>query len=188
MINLAEVDSVHRERLRVQLNEPHRTLIGHMRHEIGHYIDWSWASRVAAAAYHQLFGDPGVTDYGESMREYYDHGPPADWAENYVSAYATMHPWEDFAETVNVYLDIMAIATTANDIADRKMDLTPAASPQQLVAKVLEIVIEVSEYNFDLGLMPLLPECLSQAVMDKLAFVHRLRSRHLALEKSLAAN
>ncbi len=67
-INLAEVDSVHRERLRVQLNEPHRTLIGHMRHEIGHYIDWSWASRVAPAAYHQLFGDPGVTDYGESMR------------------------------------------------------------------------------------------------------------------------
>ncbi len=105
-----------------------------------------------------------------------------------MSAYATMHPWEHFAETVNVYLDIMAIATTANDISDRKLDLTPAASPQQLVAKVLEIVIEVSEYNFDLGLMPLLPERLSQAVMDKLAFVHRLRSRHLALEKSPAAN
>jgi hypothetical protein len=176
-INLAEADSVHRERLRVELGEPHRTLIGHMRHEVGHYIDWAWASRVAADDYRRLFGDPGALVYNRAMTRYYQQGPPADWADRHVSAYAAMHPWEDFAETVNVYLDITAIATTANELSGRCLVLTPNADPQQLVAAVLKIVIEVSEYNFDLGSAPLLPERLPPAVVDKLAYVHGLRSK-----------
>ncbi|TWU58260.1 putative zinc-binding metallopeptidase [Rubripirellula reticaptiva] len=174
-INLAEADSVHRERLRVQLGEPQRTLIGHMRHEVGHYIDWAWASRIARDEYQRLFGEPNSVDYGQAMCRHYEQGPPADWSTRHVSAYATMHPWEDFAETVNVYLDIMAIATTANEIGGRSLDLSPTADPSQLVAGVLEIVVEVSEYNFDLGLAPLLPEKLHTAVLEKLAYVHCLR-------------
>ncbi|MCC9643225.1 putative zinc-binding metallopeptidase [Rhodopirellula sp. JC740] len=175
-INLKEADSVHRETLRVQLGEPQRTLIGHMRHEVGHYIDWSWAMRVAKGRYHELFGDPDAIDYSEAMKRHYESGPPADWADQHVSAYATMHPWEDFAETVNVYLDIMAIATTSNALAGKKLDLSADADHRKLVQAVLKIVIEVSEYNLDLGLLPLLPEQLSPAVLDKLAFIHELRS------------
>ncbi len=178
-INLAEADSVHRERVRVQMREPQRTLIGHMRHEAGHYIDWSWASRLAAMDYHRLFGDPSAADYARAMDWHYNHGPPSDWALNHVSAYATMHPCEDFAETVNVYLDIMAIATTASDIGARALNMSPSADPQQLVSDVLDIVIEVSEYNFDLGLSALLPESLPPAVIEKLAYVHSLRSLNL---------
>ncbi len=178
-INLAEADSVHRERVRVELNEPQRTLIGHMRHEIGHYIDWSWASRVASEEYRQLFGDPAAFDYDDAIKRHYEHGPPSNWATNYVSAYATMHPWEDFAETVNVYLDIMAIATTSNDLGRSELDLSVFADAELLVRSVLKIVVEVSEYNFDLGLTPLLTERIPPAVIDKLAYVHALRSKVL---------
>ena len=181
-INLAEADSVHRERLRVQLNEPQRTLIGHMRHEVGHYIEWAWASRVAASEYHNLFGDPDAVDYSEAMTRHYQQGPPANWHDNHVSAYATMHPWEDFAETVNVYLDIMAIATTANDIGGRHLNLSPEADAKKLVKSVLNIVIQVSEYNFDLGLQPLLPERLPPTVVNKLSYVHSLRSPSVAAQ------
>ncbi|WP_372719694.1 putative zinc-binding metallopeptidase [Novipirellula sp.] len=179
-INLAEADSVHRERLRVELGEPHRTLIGHMRHEIGHYIDWSWASRVAYEQYQQLFGDPGAADYSEAMKRHYDQGPPSNWANSFVSAYATMHPWEDFAETVNAYLDIIAIATTAMELGRCEFDLSADANAEELVLSVLEIVIEVNEYNFDLGLKSLLPEQIPPAVLDKLAYVHALRNRKLS--------
>lgn len=175
-INLAEADSVHREQLRVRLGEPQRTLIGHMRHEIGHYIDWVWATRVDPEGYHRVFGNPNAVDYSEAMRRHYDHGPPADWSMQYVSAYATMHPCEDFAETVNAYLDIMAIATTANDQGRSKFDLSPQADADQLLEEVLKIVIEVSEFNFDLGLPALLPEKLPPAVIEKLDYVHRLRA------------
>ncbi len=174
-INLAEADSVHRERTRVSLGEPQRTLIGHMRHEVGHYIDLSWAMKVDPDGYHELFGDPEGIDYSQAMQRHYDRGAPANWAAEHVSAYATMHPWEDFAETVNAYLDIMAIATTANDLAEKKFDLSPSAIFERLVKKVMEIVLQVNEYNFDLGLNPLLPEQLPPPVLRKLGYVHSLR-------------
>jgi hypothetical protein len=160
-LNLVEADSVHRELQRVQLGEPQRTLIGHLRHEAGHYIDWSWATRTARPEYLNLFGDPTAMDYNQALQRHYEQGPPADWESGYVSAYATMHPWEDFAETVNAYLDILAIAITAHDLGRSELDVSPAADADQLVDAVLEIVVEASEYNFDLGLLPLLPERFS---------------------------
>lgn len=178
-LDLAEADSVHRESMRVQLGEPQRTLIGHMRHEVGHYIDWSWASRVAKQEYCELFGDPDQVDYSQAMQRHYNEGPPTDWAERHVSAYATMHPWEDFAETVNAYLDMLAIAETANELGGKMIDLSAEADPKKLVAQVLAKVIEVSEYNFDLGLPALLPEKLSDVAVSKIAYVHRLRSAKL---------
>lgn len=175
-IDLAEADSVHRERLRVRFGEPHRTLVGHMRHEIGHYIEWVWEDRLHARGSRDLFGDPQASNYSDALQQYYQNGPPADWEQDFVSGYATMHPWEDFAETVNVYLDLAAIATTANDLGGYRIDLSPTADPVRLVQSVLDIVIEVSEYNFDLGLSPLLPENLPPTVINKLALVHSLRS------------
>ncbi len=176
VVNALEADSVHRESVRVSLGEPQRTLIGHMRHEAGHYIDWSFASRVAPQEYNQLFGDPGAVNYDLAMQNHYQHGAPPNWAESFVSAYATMHPWEDFAETVNVYLDIMAIGETANDQGLARIDLTAQVTAQSIVKEILRIATMVSEFNFDFGLLPLLPERLRPKVIDKLAYVHRLRS------------
>lgn len=175
-INLAEADSVHRERVRVNLREPQRTLIGHMRHEVGHYFDWAWASRFVLPEYKRLFGDPTTVDYQQALDTHYEQGPPADWPESFVSAYATMHPWEDFAETVNAYLDFMALATTAVEQKRLQLDLSAQGKMDKIVKAVLELVVEVSQYNFDLGLRPLLPEQISESVIEKLQYVHQLRS------------
>lgn len=175
-INLREADSVQRERMRVELGEPQRTLIGHLRHEVGHYIDWSLADRFAADESHRHFGDPASIDYTQAMQDYYERGAPAGWEQHFVSRYATMHPWEDFAETANAYLDIMAIAATANDQGLSRIDLSPGADSDEIVLSVLEIVVAVSEFNSDLGLSPLLPEKLPRPVMRKLSFIHSLRS------------
>ena len=43
-IDLAEGDDAHREALRVQLGEPYRTMLGHLRHEIGHYYWRCWST------------------------------------------------------------------------------------------------------------------------------------------------
>ncbi len=94
-INGEEADSDRREATRVALDEPQRTLIGHMRHEIGHYIDWSYAWQVAQADYIELFGDPMAIDYEQAKQRHYAEGAPPDWPTRHVSAYASMHPWED---------------------------------------------------------------------------------------------
>ncbi len=176
VVNILEADSVYREQMRVALGEPQRTLIGHMRHEIGHYIDWCYASRVALPEYHRLFGDPLSVNYDAAMQVHYASGPQPDWVQSHVSAYATMHPWEDFAETVNVYLDIMAIADTANAQGMTSINLSAAASADEIVRLVLEVAVNVSEFNLDFGLMPLLPEKFSPKVIEKLTYVHSLRS------------
>nr|WP_308301783.1 putative zinc-binding metallopeptidase [Frankia umida] len=106
-LDLAESDDAHRERVRLHLGEPYRTLLGHFRHEIGHYY---WEALVGAdpartARFRELFGDPDL-DYGAALERHYAQGPPPNWRDTYVSAYATMHPWEDWAETFAHYLHI----------------------------------------------------------------------------------
>ena len=99
-LDLAEGDDVHREQLRIAMDEPYRTLLGHFRHEIGHYyyyrlVDPSVDYKVN---FQQLFGD-AEADYQQALDRHYNDGPPEGWEQNYVSSYATMHPAEDWAET-----------------------------------------------------------------------------------------
>lgn len=97
-LNILEADDDYREKMRVQMGEPYRTLLGHLRHEVGHYYwdrlvdDPAWIERFRA-----LFGDERQ-DYGEALKRHYEH-PREDWAQSCVSVYASSHPWEDWAET-----------------------------------------------------------------------------------------
>jgi hypothetical protein len=79
-------------------------VLGHFRHEVGHYY---WPILVEQTGelerWRELFGDERI-DYEESLQRHYEQGPPADWSDRHVSAYATMHPWEDWAETFAHYL------------------------------------------------------------------------------------
>ena len=103
-----------RERMRVELGEPYRTLLGHLRHEIGHYY-WDRLVRDggrARGASARLFGDERA-DYDEALRAPLPRRPAADWHARYVSAYATMHPWEDWAETWAHYLHMVDTLETA---------------------------------------------------------------------------
>lgn len=102
-IDLAETLDAHREALRVRLGEPYRTMLGHFRHEVGHYYEWILVeSGPRIGECRELFGDERIS-YRDEIQRHYKFGPPTDWQESYISEYATMHPWEDFAETFAHY-------------------------------------------------------------------------------------
>lgn len=112
-LNLQEADDAVREAVRKAMREPYRTLLGHLRHEVGHYY---WDRLVRGTqwmeGFHQLFGDE-TQDYAASLRKNYEQGPPAQWWLHYVSAYASMHPWEDWAECWAHYLHMRDTIDTA---------------------------------------------------------------------------
>ncbi|WP_425397446.1 putative zinc-binding metallopeptidase [Aeoliella sp.] len=170
-INTAEADPVHRESTRQQFGEPHRTLIGHMRHETGHFF---WMREIVGhrtADATQLFGDADALPYAETMKQYYDQGPPEDWNERYISTYASSHPWEDFAETYAFYLDMRAVLDTLrwnapHLVADLGDDL-PA-----MLLSYCQAGIVLNEINRTMGLTDLVPEVVPPPVVAKLQFVH----------------
>lgn len=112
-LNIDEADDAKREAVRKAMREPYRTLLGHFRHEVGHYY---WDRLVAGTpwleGFHQLFGDETL-DYKASLQRNYDEGPPADWPLHFVSAYASTHPWEDWAECWAHYLHMRDTIDTA---------------------------------------------------------------------------
>ena len=112
-LNAEEAEDAVRERIRAEMREPYRTLLGHFRHEIGHYF---WDLLVFPTPwiedYRALFGDERA-DYATALRNHYDNGPPPDWANRYVTSYASSHPWEDWAETWAHYLHMADTADTA---------------------------------------------------------------------------
>ena len=118
-INIAEADDAERERARQELGEPYRTLLGHFRHEVGHYY-WERLVRdgLWLESFRPLFGDERQ-DYGTCLQTHHDEGPPSDWQERFVSGYASAHPWEDFAETWAHYLHIVDTLETAAAFALR---------------------------------------------------------------------
>lgn len=116
-LNLNEADDLYRERQRHHLGEPYRTLVGHFRHELGHYY-WdrfflkSAADDPLLAEFRTLFGDER-SDYSQALAQYYANGPSATWSTTHITSYATSHPWEDWAETWAQYLHIVDGVETA---------------------------------------------------------------------------
>jgi len=173
-INIREADDVEREKLRVEMHEAQRSLLGHFRHEMGHYI---WDEYVKGggqreAACIEVFGDHDSPTYADALQAYYANGPKANWVGNYVSAYATMHPWEDFAETFAVYLDMTAALETAYHnglIAELHLD-----DLDWMCERYLKLGIALNEMNRSNGLLDYLPEVIAEPVKGKLAFIHGL--------------
>jgi len=172
VINICEADDVERERLRVNLCEPQRTLIGHFRHEIAHYFWDLLVKNRDEVACKAVFGDHTL-DYGTAQRAYYKKGPPPDWRDHFVSAYATMHPWEDFAETFGLYLDIFGTLDTlqAQGFSDLKM---PADDLEAVLKRYAPMAIGMNEINRHMGLPDLVPEVFCGDVVKKLHYVHDL--------------
>jgi len=173
-INIREADDAEREKLRVDLQEAHRTLNGHFRHEIGHYY---WEMLVLGrceAEFNELFGDHGSPTYAEALDVYYRNGPPADWQLSFVSPYASMHPWEDFAETFALYLDMIDILETAHHSELAAGIESSEAEAETLIDRYLALGIAANELNRSMGLVDLVPEVLSPPVRKKIEFVHGL--------------
>ncbi len=192
-MDLAESDDVHREGVRQAMGEPYRTVLGHLRHEIGHYY-WMVFARDPRrlARIRSRFGDDTV-DYAAALDSHYGDGPPSGWEEFYVSAYATTHPWEDWAETFAHYLHIRASLQTAAAfgviVAGPRL-LADHAAPDALVsvpegelddepfAEILDqwlpLTYALNELNRTMGKDPLYPFVLAPTVVNKLTLVHRL--------------
>ncbi len=173
-INIREADAVEREKMRVNLGEAQRTLIGHFRHEIGHYYWDMLIKGRREQEFRDVFGDHNQPTYAEALAAYYSKGARPDWPQQYISAYATMHPWEDFAETWATYLDMISALDTA---ADR--GIGPANDPlqtdlEQLVLRYQQLGITINELNRSLGLLDFAPEILVPAVVNKMRFIHEL--------------
>ncbi len=173
-INLREADDAEREKLRLTFHEAHRTLIGHFHHEVGHYY-WQLLIEGHAARERQfknLFGDHNNPNYVDAMAAYYQSGPREGWRESFISAYASAHPWEDFAETFALYLDVIAVLDTASHLFKSIKVNFRGRSVAPLVERYQEIGILENEFNRTMGLIDLVPEVVVAPVVAKLQFVH----------------
>ena len=188
-ISANEADDGVREALRHQMHESYRTLLGHFRHEVGHWI-WDRLVRDGGRldACRALFGDDRA-DYRTALQRHYRLGPPSDWAANTISAYASAHPWEDFAETWAHYLHIMdtletgqALGVSVHPIAapsgerSTEMTLDPYETDDfdRLLDRWLPLVFAMNSMNRSMGLPDLYPFVIGEAVRLKLAFMHRI--------------
>ncbi|MGC1348237.1 MAG: putative zinc-binding peptidase [Xanthobacteraceae bacterium] len=188
-INLAEADDAERERQRQQMGELYRTLLGHFRHEIGHYYwDRLIADTPHLEEFRRIFGDER-RDYAAALQTYYANGAPADWSEHFISAYASSHPWEDFAETWAHYFHMVDTLETAH-VAGLAAIPQPPQNPgavfdfhphdtdmKRLVEAWLALTFAVNSVNRSMGLHDLYPFVLGPLAVAKLTFVQeRIRA------------
>jgi len=184
-LNLAEADDAAREKMRLGMKEPYRTLLGHFRHETGHYYwDRLVDNTKFLEPYRALFGDERQS-YEDNMKKYYANGAPANWQENFISAYATMHPWEDWAESWAHYLHVQDTLEVAADfgLVGKRIKIDPKGNAEgtqislkakpfdQVLEAWAELTIALNSINRSMGLRDLYPFILSQPVVDKLYFI-----------------
>ncbi len=188
-LQLSEADDAAREYRRTLLHEPYRTLLGHFRHEIGHYYwDLLIDNQPALTEFRALFGDDSE-DYATALQHHYEQGAPPNWQDRYISSYATSHPWEDFAETWAHYLHLtdtteMAAAFgvslspsvfASGDLADR-IDFNPYRldNIDELITNWIPLSSLMNNLNRAIGQHDAYPFVLTPAVIEKLAFIQRL--------------
>lgn len=203
-LNIEEADDVTREQMRASMHEPYRTLVGHFRHEIGHYY---WDRLVDGSSwlegFRRLFGDER-SDYAESVKLHYEYGPKPGWTASYVSAYASVHPWEDWAETWAHYMHMVDTLGTAAGfgLCPESMALpfecfgkdtlySPDAEDSdhflEFVNSWLKLGAVMNEICRSMGQPDFYPFALPAAAVTKLHFVH-LVVRHASRKSSEAAS
>jgi hypothetical protein len=168
-INLMEADEIQRVQQRELSGERYRTLLGHFRHEAGHYYYPQLVTTVNR--FIELFGDPRE-DYEQALKTFYNAGPAADWSNNYISAYASSHPLEDWAECFAHYLHIHDTLETASISKLVPTDILSAPVLEQLEIWG-DLVITLNEINRSLGVRDPYPFIINAVVGAKLAFVEQ---------------
>jgi hypothetical protein len=188
-INLAEAEPSALEETREKMNERYRTLLGHFRHESGHYY-WDKLVRGTEwiSEYRSQFGDERL-DYQSALQRYYQNGPAADWEQCWISAYASAHPWEDFAETWAHYLHMIDTLETAHDFgftvrgqgalswkahAQFSSGYFASVSLDDLLDDWIHLTGALNAMNRSMGLRDVYPFVLTELIKSKLDMVHRL--------------
>ena len=187
-LNVEEADDSKREKIRHDMHEPYRTLLGHFRHEIGHYY---WDRLVAGTPwlekFRALFGDE-KQDYAAALKRNYEHGPPANWADRFISSYASSHPWEDWAESWAHYLHVVDSLDTALRFGLRGEDVEAATEPFTvndlydpaapdamrvvlLVNSWVQLTTVLNELSRSMGQHDFYPFVMSRPVLRKIHFI-----------------
>jgi hypothetical protein len=188
-VNVAEADDAERERRRTSLHEPYRTLTGHLRHESGHYYwDRLIKDRGACEGFREVFGDDR-SDYDAALKTYYAEGPRTDWQDEFISAYASAHPLEDWAETWTHYLHMVDTVETAAacgiSLEPRRSDepslsrvpafvVSDEAPFEQLIDSWFPVTYVLNNLNRGLGLADAYPFVWSAPAIAKLRYVHEI--------------
>ncbi len=175
-IDLAESDVAHRETVRAKLDEPYRTMLGHFRHELGHYFEAVLVRDDLLEQARELFGDE-TQSYQDAIDRHYSEGPPDGWESSYISTYATMHPYEDFAETFAHYLHINETIDNARQFGlMATAPVTAFTSFRDVVIGLwIPLSIALNQINRGMGKEPLYPFVIADRVIEKLEFVASLR-------------
>jgi len=186
-INIAEADDIYREMSRNQMNEVYRTLLGHFRHEIGHYY---WDILIGRTSklnqFRTLFGDERA-DYGFALQQYYSNNTSKIWKKQYISKYASAHPWEDWAETWAHYMHIVDTLETADSFglnvqpkvaADEMntsfVDPYTVSNFDNIIDMWLPLTFAMNSLNRSMGLRDLYPFVISKTIKEKLRFIHEV--------------
>jgi hypothetical protein len=190
-LNVEEADDAHREKVRQEMREPYRTLLGHLRHEIGHYywdrlvFDTHWLEK-----FRELFGDERQ-DYAAALQQNYEQGPPVNWADLHISSYASIHPWEDWAECWAHMMHVLDSLDTAlrfglcgeeveqvyepftiNDLYDPN---TPDAQRViLLVNSWVQLTTVLNELARSMGQQDFYPFVMSRPVLRKMHFIQMI--------------
>jgi hypothetical protein len=188
-LNIEEADEAQLTRHKLDLGERYRTLLGHFRHEIGHYY-WDLLIKQnpkLLAKFRKLFGSDEL-EYGQALENYYNNGAPVNWSDTFISPYASAHPWEDWAESWAHYLHLMDALETAysfgtrfnpivtEDAGNLKANIT--RSPYEITdfSRIIKLWLPLSlamnSLNRSMGHADFYPFVISQAVAEKLRFVH----------------
>ncbi|MET0210313.1 MAG: putative zinc-binding metallopeptidase [Burkholderiaceae bacterium] len=195
-INAMEADDAYREATRAAMNEPYRTLLGHFRHEVGHYY-WDRLVRddpVRLAQFRALFGDER-SDYAKALQRHYQEGPPVRWQDGFLTSYASTHPWEDWAETWAHYLHITDTLDTATsfgiDVTRAELEFEPldqkylwnAGMPQatsflDLLNRWVQLTQVMNELTRSMGQADVYPFVLPYRAVSKLHFIHEIVQGH----------
>ncbi len=178
-ISVAEADTVVRATRRVALDEPYRTMIGHMRHEIAHMLWWRLSLRPDFLdAFRAMFGDERI-NYPGALQYHYENGPPTNWRQYYLTSYASTHPHEDWAETAAHLLHLTDLADSfvasglsSPDVPGSGWDPYSEPDAQRLIHIAAAISVGVNHVNRSMGLSDLYPFVLSDFARHKLTFVH----------------
>ena len=164
-INVLEADELERVKQREMMGERYRTLLGHFRHEAGHYFYPTLMSH--SQGFEALFGDPGL-DYGAALTRYYEQGPPADWQDRYISRYASSHPLEDWAEC---FAHLLHIEDTLETAVSYELLADPGPSIAERLSAWARFAIPLNELSRGLGQRDYYPFILTATVIEKLTFV-----------------
>ena len=170
-INVLEADEIQRVQQRELMGERYRTVLGHIRHEAGHFFYPQLVTD--PGGFTALFGDPSA-DYDQALNRYYEEGPADGWEQRHISAYASSHPLEDWAECFAHFLHIEDTLETAICYG---LSPDPAQDPRERINAWARFVIPLNELGRSLGQRDHYPFILTPVVIDKLLYVQAAVAR-----------